>query len=101
MEGGEDNIWAQEGGRNKDREISIIWSFVTISFTNYYPSCEIKVHKELMGEMRNAYRVSLEVCEWEKPFGRSRRRWEDKIKVNVKETDVKLWLRIGSSGGML
>jgi hypothetical protein len=42
-------------------------------------------HKELVGEMRNIYKVSLEVSEWEKPFGRSRRRWGDKIKTNIKE----------------
>lgn len=42
-------------------------------------------HRELMGKMRNAYTVSLEVSEWEKPFRRSRHRWEDTIKANVEE----------------
>jgi hypothetical protein len=55
------------------------------------------------GEKRNAYRVLLG-----KPEGkRSRRRWVDNIKMDLRETGWDgavwiglVWLRIGTSGGL-
>jgi hypothetical protein len=40
------------------------------------------------------------------PLGRPRRRWEDNIKMNLREIGIDgetgySWLRIGSSGGIL
>jgi hypothetical protein len=39
----------------------------------------------LMGEKRNAYRILVEKPEGSKPLRRPRRRWEDNIRMNVRE----------------
>jgi hypothetical protein len=38
-----------------------------------------------MGEKRNAYRILVGKPEGKKPLGRSRRRWLDNIKMNLRE----------------
>jgi hypothetical protein len=38
-----------------------------------------------MGEKRDAYRILVGIPEGRRPFGRSRRRWEDNIKMDLKE----------------
>jgi hypothetical protein len=38
-----------------------------------------------MGETTNAYSFSVEKPEKKRPFGRHRHRWEDNIKMNLKE----------------
>jgi len=38
-----------------------------------------------MGERRGVYRVVVEKPEGKRPFGRSRRRWEDSIKTDLQE----------------
>jgi len=38
-----------------------------------------------MGESRGVYRVLVGKLEGEKPHGRSRRRWEDNIKMDLQE----------------
>jgi hypothetical protein len=58
-------------------------------------------------EGRNVYRVLLGNPEGKKPLGRSRRRWEDRIKIDLREIDWGgmwsglTWLRIGIVGGLL
>jgi hypothetical protein len=42
-------------------------------------------HVARMGEYRNVYRVSMEQPEGKRPLGRRRRRWEDGIKMDVRE----------------
>ncbi|KAJ4435447.1 hypothetical protein ANN_18062 [Periplaneta americana] len=42
-------------------------------------------HVARMGESRNAYRVSVGRPEGKRPLGRSRRSWEDNIKVDLSE----------------
>jgi hypothetical protein len=42
-------------------------------------------HVAYMGEKRNAYRVLVEKPEGKRPLGRHRRRWEDNIKMDVRE----------------
>jgi hypothetical protein len=37
-----------------------------------------------MGKMRNAYRILVGKQEGKRPPGRSRRRWEDNIKMDLK-----------------
>jgi hypothetical protein len=45
--------------------------------------------KKLMhGEKRNAYRILVEKAEGNRPPGRSRRRWEDDIKIDLKELEL-------------
>jgi hypothetical protein len=38
-----------------------------------------------MGEKRNAYRTLVGKPEGKRPLGRSMRRWEDNIKMNLRE----------------
>jgi len=42
-------------------------------------------HVELMGERRGLYRVLVGKPEGKRPFGRSRRRWKDNIKMDLQE----------------
>jgi hypothetical protein len=39
-----------------------------------------------MGEERNVYRVLTGKLEGNRPLGRPRRRWEDGIRINLRET---------------
>jgi hypothetical protein len=59
-----------------------------------------------MGEGRGVYRVLLGRPEGNRPLGRSRRRWKDNIKLDLREIGIVGrigfgWLRIGSSGVLL
>jgi hypothetical protein len=38
-----------------------------------------------MGEVRDAYNILVGRPEWRSPLGRSRRRWEDIIKMDLRE----------------
>jgi hypothetical protein len=59
-----------------------------------------------MGEGRGVYRIFVGRPEGKRPLGRPGRRWEDNIKMDLREIgiDGANWiqlLRIGSSGGLL
>jgi hypothetical protein len=60
-----------------------------------------------MGEKRNAYRMLVGKPDGKRPLGRQRRRWEDNIKVGLREICMEIvwteliWLRIGTGGGLL
>jgi hypothetical protein len=59
-----------------------------------------------MGEGRGVYKVLVGRPEGKSPLGRPRRRWEDNIKMDLREVGIDganrfSWLRIGSSGGLL
>jgi hypothetical protein len=59
-----------------------------------------------MGESRGAYSVLVGKSEGKIPLGRPRHRWEDNIKIYVQEVvcegwTASVWLRIGTSGGLL
>jgi serine/threonine protein kinase HipA of HipAB toxin-antitoxin module len=43
--------------------------------------------KARMGEERNVYRVLMGKPEGKKPLGRPRRRWEDRIRMDLREID--------------
>jgi hypothetical protein len=53
-------------------------------------------HVARMGEKRNAYRMLVGKLEGKRPLGRPRRRWVDRV-----EWIGLIWLRIGTSGGLL
>jgi hypothetical protein len=56
-----------------------------------------------MEEKRNAYRMLVGRPEGKRPLGRSRRRWVDNIKIDLREMVLtgSICLRIGASGGLL
>jgi len=44
-----------------------------------------------MGERRGLYKVLVEKPKGKRQFGRPRRRWEDNIKMDLQEVDVRAW----------
>jgi hypothetical protein len=57
-----------------------------------------------MGEERGIYRILVGRPEGKIPLGRPSRRWEDNIKMEIRESMGRTgfgWLRIGSSGRLL
>jgi hypothetical protein len=42
-------------------------------------------HVALVGEMRNAYNILVEMPERKRPIGRPRHRWEDNIRMDLRE----------------
>jgi hypothetical protein len=43
-----------------------------------------------MGEMRNAYKILFGNLEGKRPLAKPRRRWEDNIRMYLKETGCKV-----------
>jgi len=64
-------------------------------------------HVTRVGDRRGVYRVWVGKPEGKRPLGRSRRRWEDNIKIDLREVGcgrvwtAASWLRIGTGGGHL
>jgi hypothetical protein len=66
-------------------------------------------HVACMGEGRGVHRVSVGRSEGEIPLGRPRHRWEDNIKLDLRQREREssmgrtgfIWLRIGSNGRLL
>jgi hypothetical protein len=59
-----------------------------------------------MGERRILYRFLVGKIEGKRPLGRPRCRWENGMKMDLKETGWGVWsgftwLRIGTNGGLL
>jgi hypothetical protein len=59
-----------------------------------------------MGEGRNVYKVLVGKPDGKRPLERPRRRWEDGIRMDLRETGWGVWsgftwLRIGTVGGLL
>jgi hypothetical protein len=59
-----------------------------------------------MGEVRGAYNILVGKPGGRRPLGRPRRRWEDNIKIDLREIEFGVWigfigLRIGTGGGLL
>jgi len=63
-------------------------------------------HVARMGERSGVYKGLVRKPKRKKPLGRSRRRWEDNIKMDLKKVGRGVWtglswLRIGTGGGHL
>jgi hypothetical protein len=63
-------------------------------------------HVARMGEGRGTCRILVGRLEGRRPLGRPRRRWEDKIKMDLQEVGWGagtglIWLRIGTRGRLL
>jgi hypothetical protein len=63
-------------------------------------------HVVRMGEVRGAYNILVGRHEGRRPLGRPRHRWEDNIKMDLREMGFGDWigfigLRIGTGGGLL
>jgi hypothetical protein len=63
-------------------------------------------HVARVGDKRGAYRVLMGKPEGKRPLGRPRRRWEDDIKMDVRELGCGawtglIWLSIRTGGGLL
>ncbi|KAJ4440722.1 hypothetical protein ANN_08870 [Periplaneta americana] len=58
-------------------------------------------HVARMGEFTNAYRVLVGRPEGKRPLGRPRRRWEDNIKMDLREVgyDDREWINLAQAGG--
>jgi hypothetical protein len=59
-----------------------------------------------MGKRIGVYRVLVEKPDGNRPLGRPRRKWENNIKWNFRNWDVRvwtglIWLRIRTGGGLL
>jgi hypothetical protein len=57
-------------------------------------------HVTRMGYKRNAYRNLVGMPEGKRPLRRARHRWEDNIKMYLREIRF-IWLRIETNGGLL
>jgi hypothetical protein len=58
-----------------------------------------------MGEERKMYKVLVGKPEGKRPLGRPRRRWEDEIRMDLREIGLGVWigfgwLGIGTGGGL-
>jgi hypothetical protein len=53
-----------------------------------------------MGEIRNTYKLLVGKSEGKRPLGRPRRRWEDDIKMNIREigTEGVDWVHLAQDG---
>jgi hypothetical protein len=56
----------------------------------YYCGVQIK-EVARMGEMRNSYKILVGKTEGKRPLGRSRRRWEDNITMDLRKIGRNLW----------
>jgi hypothetical protein len=63
-------------------------------------------HVARVGEERKVYKVLVGKPEGKRPLGIPRRRWEDGIRMDLRETGLGVWivfdwLRTGTGGGLL
>jgi len=63
-------------------------------------------HIAHIGEMRNVYKILVRKPEKKRPLRRPKHRWEDNIRLNLKEEVGRvqigfIWLSIGKSSGLL
>jgi hypothetical protein len=42
--------------------------------------------RHIVGEIINVYTILVGKLEWKRPLGKSRHRWQDNIKIDLRET---------------
>jgi hypothetical protein len=57
-------------------------------------------HVARLETRRSTYRIFIGKPEGRSPLGRPRRRWVDNIETDLREIGL-MWLRLGTSGGLL
>jgi hypothetical protein len=80
----------------------------SVILTEYYSGDQVMKTKmgrtcSTYGERRGASRVLVGKPEGRRPLGRPRRRWEDNIKMDIREVGWEawtesVWLRVGTGG---
>ena len=70
-----------------DEELSDLYSLPNIVRVVKSKRMRWAEHVARMGEGRGVYRVLVEKPEGQRPLGRPRRRWEDNIKMDLKEME--------------
>jgi hypothetical protein len=98
----EDGSWR----KLRNDELHSLYSSPNIVRVNKSRRMRWAGHVVRMGEGSDVYRVLIGRPEGKRPPGRPRRRWEDNIKMDLREIWIDggtgfSWLRIGSSGGLL
>jgi hypothetical protein len=58
-------------------------------------------HVTCMGEMRKAYNILVGKPEGKRPLGRPRYRWEDNIRMDLREIELEAvdWIHLSLGGG--
>jgi hypothetical protein len=103
--------------RRKREEVAGGWRRLHKEFRNFYTSPNITGviksrrmrwagHEAHTDEMRNEYRILVRKPEGKRSVIRPNSRWEDNIRMDLREigwecVDRCIWLRIGTSGGLL
>jgi hypothetical protein len=59
---------------------------------------EMVEHVARMGEMRNAYKILVGTPEGKRPLGKSRHKWEDDIRLDLRKIWWELWTDSSGSG---
>jgi hypothetical protein len=67
------------------RELHILYSFPNIIRQIKSRRLRWTGHVARMGQERNVYKVLMEKSEGKRPLGRPRRRWEDGIRIDLRE----------------
>jgi hypothetical protein len=90
------------------KKISLLRKFITSLGPGRIPwinDLRWAEHVAQMDEKRNACRILMGKPEGKKPLGRRRHRWVDNIKIDFRQDRMVwtglIWLRIGTSGGLL
>jgi hypothetical protein len=105
------NFWSKSMGvsyRGKyiPRILSNQFNILVLSFMIRSSRMRWTGYVARMGEKRNAYRLLVGMPEGKRPLRRPRRRGVDNIKMDLREIRWDgmiglIWIRIGTSGGLL
>jgi hypothetical protein len=65
--------------------VAVMNSLLNIQYSNHFKRDEVDRNVARMEAKRNAHRALVGKPEEKRPLGRPRRRWEDKIKMYLRE----------------